>query len=158
SSPGSPSSAPWNCSESLLSFPSPCAPAPPRSGLRGRAAAAQGHSHFDVPPQAKELAMKTYRPCVCPVQEKFLATRQALAAALIERDEEIDLVLTALVCQEHVLLVSPPGCAKSLLLDAVLGWLNGRRFSVLLTKFTVPEEIAGPISVTALKADRYRRV
>jgi MoxR-like ATPase len=102
--------------------------------------------------------MKSYRPDPCPLQEKFRTTRQELAAALIERDEEIDLVLTALIAQEHVLLVSPPGCAKSLLLDAVLGWLSGRRFSILLTKFSVPEEIAGPISVTALKEDRYRRV
>src|SRR5947209_6553867 len=102
--------------------------------------------------------MKAFKPDLSPLQDKFLTARRELSAALIERDEEVDLVLTALLCQEHVLLVGPPGCAKSLLLDSVMGWMNGKRFAILLTKFSVPEEIAGPISVTALKEDRYRRV
>jgi MoxR-like ATPase len=54
------------------------------------------------------------------VQEKFAQARVALSSALIERDDEIDLVLTAPVANEHVLLVGPPGNAKSLLLDSLL--------------------------------------
>src|SRR3954465_6505032 len=102
--------------------------------------------------------MKLATPESCPVQAKFATTRKELSAALVERDEEVDLVLTALVAQEHVLLVGPPGCAKSLLLDSLMGWTRGRRFSVLLNRFTTPEEVLGPISVTGLKADVYRRV
>src|SRR5947207_14927784 len=100
------------------------------------------------------------RPGTAPteVRDKFVATRKELSAALIERDEEIDLVLTALVAQEHVLLVGAPGTAKSLLLDSLMGWMSGRRFSILLTKFSVPEEVFGPISVAGLKEDRYRRI
>ena len=41
--------------------------------------------------------MKILKPAACAVQEKFLATRRELSAALIERDDEIDIVLTALV-------------------------------------------------------------
>src|SRR5713101_4103545 len=102
--------------------------------------------------------MRAFQPELCPVQAKFLATRQELSAALIERDEEIDLVLTALVAQEHPLLVGPPGTAKSLLLDSLMGWLHGRRFTMLFTKFSTPEEVFGPISVAGLKEDRYRRI
>jgi MoxR-like ATPase len=104
--------------------------------------------------------VKPYRPPSDPhpVREKFATARKELSSALIERDEEVDLVLTALLANEHVLLVGPPGCAKSLLLDAVMGWMNARRFSILLTKFTTVEEVMGPVSLTALKADRYRRV
>jgi MoxR-like ATPase len=95
----------------------------------------------------------------CPLQAKFQTTRAELTAALIERDAEIDLALTALLAQEHLLLVGPPGCGKSLLLDALLGWLEGgQRFTLLFTKFTVPEETFGPLSLAALKADRYRRI
>jgi len=89
---------------------------------------------------------------------KFKATRRELAAALIERADEIDLALTAMVCGEHLLLVGPPGTAKSLLLDSLASWLHGSRFTVLLTKFTTPEEVCGPVSVVGLKADQYRRV
>jgi MoxR-like ATPase len=93
-----------------------------------------------------------------PLQEKFHATRGELSAALIERDEEIDLVLTALIAQEHPLLVGPPGCGKSLLLDSLLAWTGGKKFSILLTKFSVPEEVFGPISLANLKEDRYTRI
>lgn len=104
--------------------------------------------------------MKPYRPAFDPhpIREKFAIARKELTATLIEREEEVDLVLTALLAHEHVLLVGPPGCGKSLLLDAVMNWMSARRFSILLTKFTTVEEVMGPVSLTALKADRYRRV
>jgi MoxR-like ATPase len=102
--------------------------------------------------------MRLVRSETDPVREKFAAARKELATALIERDEEVDLVLTALVASEHVLLVGPPGCGKSLLLDSVLSWTGGTKFSILLTKFTTPEEVFGPVSLSALKADKYVRV
>jgi MoxR-like ATPase len=102
--------------------------------------------------------MKAYEPEASPVQGKFMTTRRELSAALIERDDEVDVVLTALVAQEHVLLVGPPGCAKSMLLDSLMRWLSGRRFSLLLSRFTCPEEVLGPVSLTGLKSDVYRRV
>jgi MoxR-like ATPase len=104
--------------------------------------------------------MKPYRPTPDPhpARDSFARLRADLAATLIERDEEIDLVLTALLAGEHVLLVGPPGCAKSLLLDALLAGTGGTKFAILLTKFTAPEEVVGPVSLGALKSDRYVRV
>lgn len=93
-----------------------------------------------------------------PVRHQFAAARRDLAAALIDRDDEIDLALTALVAGEHVLLVGPPGTAKSLLLDAVARFLDGRRFACLLTKFTQPDELFGPVSLAGLREDRFVRV
>lgn len=102
---------------------------------------------------------KAFKPATpANVQAKFAATRRELAAALIERDDEIDLVLTALVASEHVLFVGPPGCGKSLLLDSLLAWTGGNKFSILLNKFSVPEELFGPVSISGLKEDRYVRV
>jgi MoxR-like ATPase len=92
------------------------------------------------------------------VREQFARARRELTEALIEREEEVDLVLTALLAGEHLLLVGPPGCGKSLLLDSVLKWTGGRRFTILLTRFTTPEEVFGPVSLTALKEDKYVRV
>src|SRR6478609_7287691 len=99
--------------------------------------------------------MQPFRPDPSPLQDKLAAARRDLADALIERDQDVDLVLTALIAREHVLLVGPPGCAKSLLLDAVMQWLGGRTFTCLLTRFTTPEELFGPISVAGLKEDKY---
>lgn len=92
------------------------------------------------------------------VHDKFVATRAELASSMIERDQEIDLVLTALIAQEHVLLVGPPGTAKSMLADALTAWMNGKKFWIQLNRFTTPEELVGPLSLTSLKVDRYRRI
>lgn len=92
------------------------------------------------------------------LRHKFAAIRRDLAATLIERDEEIDLVLTALLANEHVLLVGPPGCGKSMLLDALLQCVGGSKFMLLLTKFTTIDEVVGPVSLAALKEDRFVRI
>src|SRR5262245_61856033 len=102
--------------------------------------------------------MKTYPSPCREVQQKFAATRRELSEALIERDAEVDLALTALACQEHALLVGNPGTAKSLLLDSLMSWMSGRRFTALLTKFSAPDELFGPVSVRGLREDRYARV
>src|SRR5690242_814644 len=108
-------------------------------------------SHFQPIPCRRRILMRLHKAETCPLQDKFAATRKELSAALIERDDEVDCVLTALVAQEHVLLVGPPGCAKSLLLDGLMNWMSGKRFTVLLNKFTSPEEVLGPISLSGLK-------
>ncbi len=104
--------------------------------------------------------MNVFRPPLKPdsVRDKFSLARRELSAALIERDEEVDLALTALLAGEHLLLVGPPGCGKSLLLDSVLSWTGGTRFTILLTKFTSVEELMGPVSLAGLKDDKYVRV
>lgn len=90
---------------------------------------------------------------------KFNVMREDMKESLIERDDEVDIVLCALLCGEHPLLVGPPGTAKSLLLDTIMRWIDGGSgFSILFNKFTTPEEVFGPISVLGLKSDVYRRV
>lgn len=89
---------------------------------------------------------------------KLSQARGELNARLIERDEEIFACLTALVAGEHVLLVGPPGTGKSMLGDAISELLHGQRFTYLMTKFTAPEEVFGPISLKGLQNDQYVRI
>ena len=92
------------------------------------------------------------------VQDKFAITRKELTHSLIERHEEIDLALTCLLAGEHLLLVGPPGTGKSLLVDSLMRWMHGSKFSCLLNRFTMPEEILGMFSISELKADKFVRI
>lgn len=86
---------------------------------------------------------------------KFARLGQVLNASLVDRQEEISCVLVAMVANEHVLFVGPPGTAKSLLCDGVTKAIGGAiAFQRLLTKYSEPAELFGPISLTALKDDR----
>lgn len=111
------------------------------------------------------MAPKRMKPLSSPLssplspQWKFMATRTEVSRAMIERDEEVDVILTAMIAQENPLLVGPPGTAKSMLCDAVIAWMDGgRKFSQLMTKTTYPEEIFGPFSITKMKQDLFVRV
>ena len=90
------------------------------------------------------------------VQSKFQMAATTMKDSLIERDEEIDVVLTALLCKEHVVLVGPPGTAKSMLLDSLLRWMGPgtNKFNHLINKFSTPEDIFGPIDVLAMRDEK----
>jgi len=93
--------------------------------------------------------------------ERLQVIRRELRELFIERDELVDGVLAAVLARQHVLLLGPPGTAKSMLAREVCRRLGGEGrgyFQWLLTKFTTPEEIFGPISLAALEQGRYERV
>lgn len=93
------------------------------------------------------------------IHGKFQGLRAFLNRALYEREEEIDIVLTAMLCGENPLFVGPPGTAKSMMLNYITQVIdNAQRFNILLTKFSVPEEVFGPISMSGLMEDRFARV
>ncbi len=66
------------------------------------------------------------------VQQKFHRTREELSTALVERDQEVDLLLTSLICRENPLLIGPPGTGKSMLVDALLSWMQGSKTHFLV--------------------------
>src|SRR3954447_25468617 len=84
--------------------------------------------------------------------------RQELNARFPERRDVIDGALCAVLAGEHVLLLGPPGTAKSALVRAIAQAFGGIYFERLLTKFSTPEELFGPISLKALEQDRFTRI
>lgn len=86
-----------------------------------------------------------------------------LNEGLIERKDVIKVVLLAVLAGENAVLIGPPGTAKSLIARRIarsLAYetsLDSDYFEYLLTKFSTPEEIFGPLSISELKADRFRR-
>lgn len=91
--------------------------------------------------------------------EKLRKVREELRGDFLERDEIIEGAICAILSGSHVLLIGPPGTAKSLLAHEISRRLSGAHyFQWLLTKFTTPEEIFGAVSLRGLENDEYRRV
>ena len=93
------------------------------------------------------------------MQRRWAAPLAVLEHGLLQRDVAARALLLAALAGEHLLLIGPPGTAKSELARRLQRLLPGTRyFERLLTRFSVPEELFGPLSLKALEADRYERL
>ncbi|MBN8231511.1 AAA family ATPase [Corallococcus macrosporus] len=92
------------------------------------------------------------------LKSRLASLRDHLAVDLIERETPLRLALLAALAGEHLLLVGPPGTAKSEMARRLRrAFRDAPLFERLLTRFTVPEELFGPLSIKELEADRYHR-
>src|SRR6476646_2414003 len=69
----------------------------------------------------------------------------------VGRDEVADLIALAVVAGEHLFLFGPPGTAKSALIRAFATAVEGSYFEYLLTRFSEPNEVFGPIDLVKLR-------
>lgn len=91
--------------------------------------------------------------------KKIKRIQSQLTQGLIEREQTIKLTLLAALAGEHILLIGPPGTGKSLVSRRLhLVFQDTPYFERLLTKFSVPEELFGPLSIQALEQDQYTRL
>ncbi len=91
--------------------------------------------------------------------KKIQRIQKQLVDGLIEREQTIKLALLAALSGEHILLIGPPGTGKSLVARRIhLVFKETAYFERLLTRFSVPEELFGPLSIQALERDQYTRL
>ncbi|HVK55985.1 MAG TPA: AAA family ATPase [Burkholderiales bacterium] len=76
---------------------------------------------------------------------------RAATAGLIGREQLAELMVLAAVAQEHLLVIGPPGTAKSAVVRRVAQALGGRYFEYLLGRFTEPTELFGPVDLRKLR-------
>lgn len=90
--------------------------------------------------------------------QDFQSVIADLESQFLAKEEVIRMMMVAAVAGEHMVLVGPPGTAKSALVRSFAGHLNATYFEYLLTRFSEPNELFGPVDIKAYREGTYRRV
>src|SRR4051794_41894380 len=110
--------------------------------------------------RVEDLALEELQDEAEELRTKLNRFRKSLGRFFIKKQDLIDLMVVAAVAQEPLLIVGPPGTAKSdlvLKFKDALGVPDDDYFEYMLTRFTEPSEIIGPIDINLLREGRYVR-
>ncbi|MBL4686657.1 MAG: AAA family ATPase [Nannocystaceae bacterium] len=96
-------------------------------------------------------------PSIADLSKRLQEGARRLESRFLGKEEIIRLLFISAVAGEHLVMVGPPGTAKSALLRAFAEVVDARYFDYLLTRFTEPNEIFGPVDIQAFRAGEYKR-
>jgi MoxR-like ATPase len=94
------------------------------------------------------------------IAKKIKKLKEALTSDLYEKEEVVGLALLTAIAGESMFLLGRPGVAKSLIARRLKFAFNGgKSFEYLMNRFSTPDEIFGPISISKLKdSDKFERL
>lgn len=104
------------------------------------------------PPHTAKLGGETAR-----LGAQFQEVARILNAHFLDKQEIIRLLVVSAIAGEHMVLIGPPGTAKSAIIRMFARLLDARYFEYLLTRFTEPNELFGPVDIKEFREGRYVR-
>jgi MoxR-like ATPase len=107
-----------------------------------------------TPPQTPHRA---YALDVARAASGFQEVARHLNAQFLDKQEIIRLMMISAIAGEHMVIVGPPGTAKSAMIDMFARLIDARYFEYLLTRFTEPNELFGPVDIAQFREGRYTR-
>ena len=106
---------------------------------------------------ATRLVRANVAHMAAPLHQRLRQVAESLRSQFIGKDEIIRLMCVAIVAGEHCVLLGPPGTAKSALIRTLSQLVEADYFEYLLTRFTEPNELFGPVDIEAFRKGEYRR-
>ncbi len=106
-----------------------------------------------TPPQTP----RSFAVDVARVSASFQELARQMGAQFLDKQEIIRLMTVSAIAGEHMVIVGPPGTAKSAMIDMFAKLIDARYFEYLLTRFTEPNELFGPVDIAAFREGRYTR-
>jgi MoxR-like ATPase len=94
---------------------------------------------------------------IARVSASFQELARQMGAQFLDKQEIIRLMTVSAIAGEHMVIVGPPGTAKSAMIDMFAKLIDARYFEYLLTRFTEPNELFGPVDIAAFREGRYTR-
>jgi MoxR-like ATPase len=96
-------------------------------------------------------------PSIPDMARRLQGGARQLEAQFLGKEEIVRLLFITALAGEHLVMVGPPGTAKSALLRSFAQVIEAKYFDYLLTRFTEPNEIFGPVDIQAFRQGTYRR-
>lgn len=90
--------------------------------------------------------------------DKLYMLRDSLVKSFVQREAEVTASLSGLISGEPVILVAPPGTAKTMLIERLSKLVNAKYFYYLLQRFTEPDELLGSLDINKLREGVYQRI
>lgn len=87
----------------------------------------------------------------------FRQVATQLNQQFLNKEELIRLLIISAIAGEHAVIIGPPGTAKSAVIRAFAKLIDARYFEYLLTRFTEPNELFGPVDIQRFREGHYRR-
>lgn len=101
--------------------------------------------------------MSTPQFSISDLSRRLQDGARQLEAQFLGKEEIIRLLFISALAGEHMVMVGPPGTAKSAIVRAFAQVIDAKFFDYLLTRFTEPNEIFGPVDIQAFRQGTYRR-
>lgn len=87
----------------------------------------------------------------------FRQVSTILNQSFLNKDELVKLLVISTIAGEHLVIIGPPGTAKSAVIRMFSKLIDAKYFEYLLTRFTEPNELFGPVDITAFRQGTYQR-
>jgi MoxR-like ATPase len=104
------------------------------------------------PPTTRAFAVDVARASAA-----FQDVARQMGSQFLDKQEIIRLMVVSAIAGEHMVIVGPPGTAKSAMIDMFAKLIDAQYFEYLLTRFTEPNELFGPVDISAFREGRYTR-